>query len=109
VLRISKNRFLVFTITSSYPDANAHASLSSVKARKWPCPRQSRLVPPIGLAGADLVDHLVRDRHDVGGVGRQGRFGHEQQVLPALEPPNDFGGGLLAGELAEEFFDVLNF
>ena len=61
------------------------------------------------LVLAQLVDDLVGDRHDETGVVRQRRLRHEDQELPIAQPRHDFLRGLLARELAEVLFDVLDF
>ena len=57
----------------------------------------------------DFVRDLVGDRHDVGGVFRQRRFRHQDDVVASLEAPDDFRGRLAPRELAKEFLDVLDF
>ncbi len=65
--------------------------------------RQLRL----GLAERELVRDLERHGHHVAIVGQR-RAGEQDEVPPARQAADDFGGSLLARKLAEELFDVLN-
>ena len=62
----------------------------------------------LGLPHADLVRDLEGDRHDRRGVIGERRVGQQNQVRTPLQTAHDFRRRLLARELAEEFFDVLD-
>src|ERR1700722_1721139 len=112
----------------------AQSSCCSVRARKWPWPRQSGRLPAdpgiedapavelhvvaeaaheirelgLGLAHADFVRDLEGDRHDRAGVIGERRIGQQDEMRASLQAPHDLRRRLLPGELAEEFFDVLD-
>ena len=62
-----------------------------------------------GFGGLDLVGHLERHRHHGPAVVAEGRVREQDEVGAAGQPAHDLRGGLLARELAEELFDVLDF
>ena len=62
-----------------------------------------------GFVSVDLVHDLEGHRHDHARIVGQRGLRHQDQELAVLQSSDDFACGLLARELAEELFDVLDF
>jgi hypothetical protein len=60
------------------------------------------------LGHLHFVRDLERHRHHAARIVGQRRRRKQDEVRSALEAANDLRGGLLAGELAEVLFDVLD-
>ena len=52
--------------------------------------------------------HLERHGHEVAGLFRQPRFGHQNLMVAVRQPLHDLGGALLPRKVEEELLDVLN-
>ena len=52
--------------------------------------------------------HFERDGHDRRSIIGQSGLGHQDLVVAIGEPAEDFGRGLLAGEVEKELLDVLD-
>ena len=62
----------------------------------------------VGLGCPELVRHLERYGHDRRAIVGQSGLGHQDLVVAIGQPVDDFGRGLLAGEVEKELLDVLD-